>query len=194
MTIIETPPAVARASLATRRLRLRFPVAADAPALALHANDPDVARNTTGIPIPYTLEQAQAFVARACFGDPAHEALFAVCRAGGAEDGGAKTAETTEVIGLLGFHANEEDDLEVGYWLGRPFWGRGYMTEALCAAMAWAGGPWRRRYVVSGHFDDNPASGAVLIKAGFLPTGETRWRFSLARGETARTRMMIWLA
>jgi hypothetical protein len=33
-----------------------------------------------------------------------------------------------------------------------------------------------------------------LIKAGFLPTGEIRWRFSLARGEAARTRMMVWLA
>ncbi len=48
--------------------------------------------------------------------------------------------------------------------------------------------------MVSGHFDDNPASGRVLIKAGFLPTGEIRWRFSLARGEAARTRMMVWLA
>jgi RimJ/RimL family protein N-acetyltransferase len=84
--------------------------------------------------------------------------------------------------------------MEVGYWLGRPFWGFGYMTEALSAAMAWAAGPWGRRWMVSGHFDDNPASGRVLIKAGFLPTGEIRWRFSLARGEAAPTRMMVWLA
>ena len=41
---------------------------------------------------------------------------------------------------------------------------------------------------------DNPASGAVLIKAGFLYTGDVMPRFSAARGEEAPTRMMVWLA
>jgi hypothetical protein len=67
MTTIETPPAVERPSLATARLGLRFPAAADAAAIARHANDPGVARNTTGIPIPYTLDQAEAFIARAAW-------------------------------------------------------------------------------------------------------------------------------
>jgi len=192
MTTIETRVAAARPSLVTQRLRLRFPIAADAPAVARHADDPGVARNTTGIPIPYTLDQAQAFLERARLGDPAREALFAVCLTGGG--GGSHGDEGAEVIGMLGFHANEDGAIEVGYWLGRPFWGFGYMTEALRGAMAWAGGPWGRRWVVSGHFDDNPASRRVLIKAGFLPTGEIRWRFSLARGEAAMTRMMVWLA
>jgi RimJ/RimL family protein N-acetyltransferase len=47
---------------------------------------------------------------------------------------------------------------------------------------------------VAGHFADNPASGRVLEKAGFLYTGERRRRFSLSRGEPVETRMMSWLA
>ena len=68
------------------------------------------------------------------------------------------------------------------------------MTEAARAAMAWAREQWGRRVVVSGHFADNPASGRVLEKAGFLYTGEVQPRHCHARGQTADTRMMIWLA
>jgi RimJ/RimL family protein N-acetyltransferase len=186
MTTTEPPASRLAPSLRASRLALRALAMTDAPAIARHANDPDVARMTTGIPLPYTLDLAEKFVERAGWGDAAREALFAVEAIDG--DAGA------EVVGLVGFHPNDEGATEIGYWLGRPFWGRGYMTEAVCAAMAWAGGAWGRRYIVSGYFADNPASGRVLVKAGFLPTGEVRWRLSLARGEAARTRMMIWLA
>jgi RimJ/RimL family protein N-acetyltransferase len=84
--------------------------------------------------------------------------------------------------------------VEIGYWLGRPFWGRGLMTDAVVAALAWVGGAWGRRFVMAGHFADNPASGQVLIKTGFLYTGEVLSRFSIARGEESPTRMMVWLA
>ena len=67
-------------------------------------------------------------------------------------------------------------------------------ASAVRAAMDWAAHGWARRFIVSGHFADNEASGRVLVKAGFLYTGEIRWRFSLARGEAAATRMMVWLA
>jgi len=97
-------------------------------------------------------------------------------------------------VGVLGLF--EDDDLapEAGYWIGRPFWGRGFATEALEGALVWAGKRWKRRALVAGHFADNPASGRVLEKAGFLYTGETRKRFSKARGEPVDTRMMVWLA
>jgi RimJ/RimL family protein N-acetyltransferase len=48
--------------------------------------------------------------------------------------------------------------------------------------------------VASGHFADNPASGRVLEKAGFLYTGDIERRYSRARAEAVDTRMMVWLA
>ena len=56
-------------------------------------------------------------------------------------------------------------------------------ARAAQAALVWASKSWGRRCVVSSHFADNPASGAVLIKSGFLYTGEVDHAFSVARGE-----------
>ena len=173
----QSPPEVA-----TPRLSLRAPRAADARALARLADDAGVARMTTAIPHPYPSDAAEGFIERMGRADPLRERLFAV------------EAPDDGVVGLLGFHPDADGTPELGYWLGRPFWGRGYMTEAVRAALVWAGGAWGKRFVRAGHFADNPVSGRVLIKAGFLYTGDVAPRFSVARGETAPTRMMVWLA
>ena len=83
----------------------------------------------------------------------------------------------------------------MGYWIGRPYWGQGYATEAAAGAVGWAGADaGASGWVVAGHFADNPASGRVLEKAGFLYTGVVAPQFSKARGAVAPTRMMVWLA
>ena len=164
------------------RLRLRPVEAADALAMARMADDPGVARMTTSIPHPFRLEHAEDFIRRMGASDRTREALFGV------------ELPAEGLIGVLGLHPNDEGEAELGYWLGRPYWGQGYMTEAVEAALAWVRADWSPSYLVSGHFADNPASGAVLCKAGFLYTGRQRQRFSLARGEDAVTRMMVWLA
>jgi RimJ/RimL family protein N-acetyltransferase len=116
--------------------------------------------------------------------DPAHEPVLAI------------EGEAGAFMGCLGFHPSRQDWVgpwsELGYWLGRPFWSQGFMTEAVTAAMAWIST--RRRLIASGHFADNEASARVLIKTGFLYTGAVTPRHSLARGAEAATRMMIWLA
>jgi RimJ/RimL family protein N-acetyltransferase len=62
-------------------------------------------------------------------------------------------------------------------------------------ALKWVKRDWRRNVVVAGHFADNPASGQVLCKAGFLYTGDIERRPSVARGrDDVPTRMMVWLA
>jgi RimJ/RimL family protein N-acetyltransferase len=166
----------------TPRLRLRPPRRKDAGRIAGLANDPGVAKMTSRMPYPYGLADAEAFLARVSENDVTREAAFAIDH----KDEG--------VIGMLGFHPNGDGRSELGYWLGRPYWGCGYATEAARAALDWAKGDWRRRLVVAGHFADNDASGRVLCKAGFLYTGEVKRLYSLARTADVPARMMIWLA
>ena len=166
--------------LETDRLVLRAPAHSDAPRIAALAYDFDVARMTTAIPHPFDLSDAADFLVR--MKDEPGQPLFAV------------EAPGEGLIGLVGLHPNERNDLEIGYWLGRAYWGAGYMTEAVRAAVAWAAGTCGRRTLFSGHFADNEASGRVLCKADFLYTGEIRTRFSMARDARAPTRMMVWLA
>jgi RimJ/RimL family protein N-acetyltransferase len=164
-------------TLETARLKLRRATPADAMRMAALASDPGVARMTTRIPHPYAVEDAQAFIA----GCP--DTVFAIDLP---EEG---------LIGMVGFHQATRFGPEIGYWIGRPYWGRGLATEAAKAALKWAKHDWGRRSIVSGHFADNPASGAVLTKAGFLYTGEVVRQASLARGgEQVDCRRMVWLA
>lgn len=173
---------MSRETLETARLTLRQPVAADAPRLAALANDPEIARMTTRIPHPYALEDAKSFLERC---EEEEDALFAI------DDGEG-------LIGMVGFQrAGMANALgpEIGYWLGRPYWGQGLATEAASAVLVWAHESWGRRCVVSGHFADNPASASVLLKSGFLYTGEVVRQASLARGgEQVECRRMVWLA
>jgi RimJ/RimL family protein N-acetyltransferase len=171
-----------RPTIETARLTLRPPRPADAPRLAGLANDFDVAKMTTSMPHPYRLADAEAFVERALAADPAAEATFAIDLRG------------EGVVGVIGFDPDGVLARETGYWIGRPYWGRRLMTEALTAALAWARDEWGRRCVTARHFVDNPASAAVLSRAGFLHTGRIEQRHCAARREPVLTRWMVWLA
>jgi len=176
----------------TRRLVLRAPMDSDAERITRLAGDIDIARMTTSMPHPFHRQHADAFLARARALDPAREMVFAI------------ELEDEGLIGVIGFHpadvlgpkagGSPYVGPEIGYWLGRPYWGRGLATEAAAGALSWVKQVWRRRLVVSGHFADNPASGRVLEKAGFLYTGEIQPRRCVARGQITDTRMMVWLA
>jgi RimJ/RimL family protein N-acetyltransferase len=171
-----------RPAIGTERLILRGPTAADAPAIAELANDLGVTGMTSQMPHPYGLAEAEAFVAGAQRLDSRREAAFAI------------EHRLFGVVGVLAFDRDGAGRPEVGYWLGRSFWGRGYATEALTAALAWARADWRKNVVWAGHFADNGASGQVLVKAGFLYTGDVEPRMSVSRGQPVPTRMMVWLA
>ncbi|HWE98722.1 MAG TPA: GNAT family N-acetyltransferase [Caulobacteraceae bacterium] len=168
--------------VATRRLTLRAPRMAEAVRIAALADDFELASMTTGVPHPCLPQHAEDFIARGLRAEPQRERLFAIDAAG------------QGAIGVIGLHPNDAGATEVGYWLGRAYWGQGYMTEALEGALDWAAREWGRRRIVSGHFADNEASAAVLIKAGFLYTGDVLLRRSMARDAPTPTRMMIWLA
>jgi RimJ/RimL family protein N-acetyltransferase len=178
MCAVEVTPVVS-----TERLILRGPVVTDAPAIAAICGDRNVAGMTTSLPHPYGLAEAEAWISRAQKCDWEREAVFVV------EHG------AFGVVGLLDFDHDRGVRAEIGYALGRPFWNRGYATEAVRGALKWVKRDWRKNVVVAGHFADNPASGQVLCKAGFLYTGDVELRPSVARGGAeVPTRMMVWLA
>ena len=176
MCVIETSPVVE-----TRRLLLRAPAPQDAPRIAALANDLDIARMTKRMPHPFRMADADAFVLQVAAQDPARANTFVI------------EHEDLGPVGVIGLFEGEDRVPETGYWIGRPYWGRGFATEALEGALVWASRKWKRRAMVAGHFADNPASGRVLEKAGFLYTGETRTPYSHARKAPVDTRRMIWL-
>ncbi|RSX53728.1 acetyltransferase [Bifidobacterium goeldii] len=64
--------------------------------------------------------------------------------------------------------------LELGYWIGRPFWGKGYMPEALRAVLGYAFGTLHVDAVWGAHYTDNTQSGRVMDKCGMQVTGESK--------------------
>jgi RimJ/RimL family protein N-acetyltransferase len=177
--MIET---VTRPELATARLLLRPLAMADAPRLAELGDDFEVARMLTSCPYPYTLADAEALIRRGRDADRADEVMFAIELPGEGP------------IGTIGFDPDGVLAREVGYWIGRPYWSRGYVSEALAASLRWVVGAWGRRCVTARHFVDNPASAAILQRAGFLYTGRTEWRHCVSRGEAVLNRWMVWLS
>jgi RimJ/RimL family protein N-acetyltransferase len=176
MCVIEISPVIE-----TRRLTLRSPEDRDLPRIAQLAADYDIARMSLRMPHPYGIDQARDFLVRTASQDRRRDNTFVI----DLEDEGA--------IGVMGFFHDADPYPEMGYWVGRPYWGRGLATEAAEGALKWAAKSWKKRAVSAGHFTDNPASGRVLTKSGFLYTGETRRKHSLARGEETDVRMMVWM-
>lgn len=151
----------ARTALATRRLILRIPRTEDADSLVPLANTMRIAQQTRRMPHPYTLKDAEAWVAAVGNSDPGHETAFVVTLK---QDGA--------IIGAAGYAAMDEgSEIEIGYWLGEDYWGHGYATEAAQAVVdhAFSQGSFERihgRCRVA-----NPASRRVLEKSGFQYSG-----------------------
>ena len=154
----------------TARLTLRPGWPEDAPALAHAIAHEDVAMRLARLPWPYTVEHARGWLEMEHGADDLPLLILAHDR-----------GEQPELIGGTGLHP-QGDELEIGYWLTPAAWGRGYATEAGRAVVDMARHALGRRKLVSGHFLNNPASGRVLKKLGFVQTGVEK-RDCLARGE-----------
>jgi RimJ/RimL family protein N-acetyltransferase len=156
----------------TERLLLRPGWQEDAPALARAIGEEAVVRNLATAPWPYGEADAQAFLRQPI--NPAQPRFLIFARTGGAP----------RLVGGCGISPSPEGDLEMGYWIARPYWGLGFATEAGRQLVGIARALNLPR-LTAGHFLDNPASGAVLRKLGFAPTGKVAQRYSLARGGDA---------
>jgi 8-oxo-dGTP diphosphatase len=125
-------------------------------------SDYDVARMTARVPHPYGESDAEAFVA-----------------AGSANRFVIQHKRGDVFLGMVGLHIDE--GCEFGYWLGKPFWGQGYATEAASRLAEYAFEVLGLENLHAGWFHDNPASGHVLAKLGARHNG-SQMRDCRARG------------
>jgi RimJ/RimL family protein N-acetyltransferase len=161
----------------TPRLLLRPGFPEDAPALAGAIADEAVVRHLAVVPWPYTLRDAEAFLASPR--DPVLPSFLILER----------TAGAPRIVGSCGLGRRTSGAVELGYWISRPFWGRGLATEAGCALIEIARTLGLAQLEAS-HFIDNPASARVLEKLGFESTGLIAPRMNCARGEQVAARLM----
>ena len=163
--------------LRTERLFLRPAWLEDAPELTRAIGHEPVVRMLARVPWPYREEHARAWI-----GTP-KDARLPNLLVTLPEHGG-------RIVGGCGLHLNANEPggrVEVGYWIEPGHWGRGYATEALGGLLSLARLAGHRR-IAGRHAADNPASGRVLRKAGFRPTGRARTFHSLGRSARVEAR------
>ena len=161
----------------TPRLLLRPGFPEDAPALAAGIADEAIARNLATVPWPYRVRDAEAFLASPR--DPVLPSLLIFERGQNAP----------QLVGSCGLGRRPSGAVEMGYWIARPFWGRGIATEA-CTALVDIARTLGLATLEGSHFIDNPASARVLEKLGFEPIGIIAPRMSCARGLEVPARLM----
>lgn len=146
-------------TLSTSRLILRTVAPGDAEALAALADNYKIAVMLARLPYPYRLDHARDFIARLGEKRP-DEGIFGLY---------LKPRET--FIGVCSYEMRDDDAPEIGYWLGEPYWGKGYMSEAVKAIIAHAFTAKRHARLLSGCRLQNAGSRRVLEKAGFEHVG-----------------------
>lgn len=155
-------------TLFTERLILRAPQFGDAEPIALFLNDIEVAGNLARVPFPYHLSDARAWLRTQRPDLPPQEANFSIELA------------NVGYVGHIGYQP-AGDTAVIGYWLGKPHWGRGIMTEAARAVIDWYFASTDAQAIHSGVFHFNAASLAIQRRLGFTETGRSTL-LCLARG------------
>lgn len=151
--------------LTTDRLVLRSPMLDDAPAIAALAADRRIADTTASLPHPYTLADAEWFV-RHVTRPEAEAEVWAIV-----------LASDHALVGVVGLHAADDSGVvELGYWIGVPFWGQGFATEAARAAVDHGFRDRSLEVIFADHLTRNPASHRVMEKLGMTVEGVRRRR------------------
>ncbi|MBD3290921.1 GNAT family N-acetyltransferase [candidate division KSB1 bacterium] len=156
--------------LETERLILRPFELSDAADVQRYAGDYEVAKMTTNIPHPYEDGMAEEWIGT-------HEKQFV-------EKSELTLAITHKqekyLIGAIGLVRikKEHQHAEMGYWIGKPFWGKGYCTEAARAMLDYSFNSLNLNRVHANHMVHNPASGKVMRKIGMKYEGRLRKHFN----------------
>ena len=159
--------------IATARLLLRPHVPADAEALLRGVGNLNVSQWAARIPHPYTLADAEAFLALES--DTVFRRAIALRNDPG------------HLIGGIGYEWKAEETPEIGYWIAEPFWGRGYAAEAARAIVDHAFDAGDHDALAASYQLGNEASRRILAGLGFIETGEAE---SFSRARNAQTRIM----
>ena len=158
-----------RPTLKTERLLLRRPNAGDVGSIMAIVGDWDVVRRLARVPHPYRETDAHFFLNTVVV----NEWVWAIT-----------WQESRELVGMVGLTPEaDRDTAELGYYVARAHWGKGIATEAARSVIHYGIHSLGLRRIRSGHFADNPASGRVLSKLGFVETGRSE-RSCLAVGAT----------
>lgn len=139
---------------------------ADVPALVLYLNEKEIHDRTLMIPYPYTEEAGKWFVgfSEQLYKQFGHDLNFAIRKNNG------------ELIGVIGFHGKNNmhpiaHKDEIGYWIAKPFWGKGIMTQALNAMIGYGIQVRGLSRFEAPVYAGNIASQKVLLKCGFKEEG-----------------------
>jgi [ribosomal protein S5]-alanine N-acetyltransferase len=142
----------------TERLRLVTLSEADIAELVPLIGDRRVASTTLRIPHPFAEEDAREYL-----NSPTKENELRL---------GIRLRATREFIGGIGLHPYQEHKrAELGYWIGVPYWGQGYATEAARGVVKYGFEKAQLNRIFAAHFKHNPASGKVLQKIGMKYEG-----------------------
>ncbi|HEX3104167.1 MAG TPA: GNAT family N-acetyltransferase [Terriglobales bacterium] len=145
----------------TPRLLLREFSESDIPELLPLIGAPEVAATTLRIPHPYEEKHAREFFATT----PKENELRLAIR----------LRSTGRLCGGIGLHPDtQHSQAELGYWIGVPFWGNGYATEAAGAVIAYGFKKLKLERIFASHFKGNRRSGRVLQKIGMRHEGSVR--------------------
>ena len=152
--------------LVTERLLLRPFTLTDAPVVQRLAGDYEVASRTLEIPYPYPDGAAEDWIAthRPGFEKGMH-AIYAIT-----------LAPDRNLVGAVGLAEvnRRHGRAELGYWVAKPCWGRGYATEAARAMIEYGFSVLGLHRVYAMHFSRNPASGRVMEKCGMMREARLR--------------------
>jgi RimJ/RimL family protein N-acetyltransferase len=152
-------------TLETGRLLLRPFTLSDAPDVKRLAGDRAIADTTLNIPHPYEDGMAEKWIAT-------HQPQF---EAGKLANFAITLRDTAELTGAVGLSIVARfDHAELGYWVGVPFWNRGYCTEAAEAVLDYGFNTLNLNRIYATHLKRNPSSGRVMQKLGMQHEGVAR--------------------
>ncbi|MCM3090534.1 MULTISPECIES: GNAT family N-acetyltransferase [unclassified Cytobacillus] len=152
-------------TLEADRLILRSLTLDDAPMVEKYASDYDVAKTTLNIPHPYPKGGARDFISSILEAERKGKiVIFAITR-----------KEDKSLIGLINITGNNANRrAEIGYWIGKPFWGKGYGTEAARAVIKFGFEELNHNRIYALAFTDNPGSWRIMEKSGMKHEGILR--------------------